>query len=78
MGNRLAWLPVEYFFSVERAPPLRFAAFKAAFPRTTVSLCEAPPPRVLLPILVAVSQSSDILMVDLAGFLEGVMIYRSC
>lgn len=38
-------------------PPLRCAAFMALFPRTTVSRCEAPGPRTLLPIFVTSSQS---------------------
>jgi hypothetical protein len=60
-------LPVAYFFSVVMAPPLRLAAFRAAFPRTTVSRCEAPPPRTLLPILVTELQSSDMVNVRLWG-----------
>lgn len=53
-------LAEEYFFSAV-TPPARWAAFRAAFPRTTVSRCEAPGPRARLPILVTASQSSDIL-----------------
>lgn len=50
-------LPVAYFFSVPTTAPERWAWFRAPLPRMTVSRCEAPP-RVLLPILVTVSQSS--------------------
>jgi len=57
-------LPAPNFFSVPMTDPLRAAAFSADLPRTTVSR-EAPPPRVLLPILVTVSQSSDILAVSI-------------
>lgn len=52
-----------YFFSVPMTPPLRWAALRAALPRTTVSRSEAPGPRALLPILVTLSQSSDIVTV---------------
>ena len=54
--------PAPNFFSVPMTAPLLWAALRAAFPRTTVSRA-APPPRVLLPILVTVSQSSDIFAV---------------
>jgi len=57
--SRLTALPVAYFFSVPMMAPLRAAAFNAAAPRTTVSRWAPPPPRVLLPILVTDSQSSD-------------------
>lgn len=52
-------LPVANFFSVATMAPDLWAWFRAPLPRTTVSRVEAPPP-VLLPILVTVSQSSDI------------------
>ena len=45
------------FFSVPIIAPLLCAALSADFPRTTVSR-DAPPPWVLLPIFVTVSQSS--------------------
>jgi hypothetical protein len=48
------------FFSVATIPPLRWAAFRADFPLTTVSRGPAAPPRVRLPILVTEFQSSDI------------------
>ena len=50
-------LPVANFFSVPMMAPVRWAWFRAPFPRTTVSRWE-PPPLVLLPIFVTVSQSS--------------------
>lgn len=53
----LTALPVAYFFSVPMIPPCLEAALRADLPRTTVSFCP-PLPRVLLPILVTVSQSS--------------------
>ena len=49
--------PAPNFFSVPITEPLRWAAFRADFPRTTVSRAVAPP-RDLLPILVTESQSS--------------------
>lgn len=57
-------LPAPYFFSVPTTAPLRWAALRALFPRTTVSRA-TPPPRVRLPILVTLSQSS--MVVDVAG-----------
>ena len=60
----LTTLPVVNFFSVPTTAPERCAAFKAAAPRTTVSRCDAPAPRVRLPILVTVSQSSDMVAMD--------------
>lgn len=68
------WFAVANFFSVAMMPPLRCAAFRAALPRTTVSRCWAPGPRVLLPILVTDSQSSDMLSVGgfvLVGMIAG-------
>lgn len=53
-------LPTAYFFSVATTAPLRWAAFSALLPRTTVSRCTAPPPRTLLPMRVTESQSSFI------------------
>ena len=50
-------LPAVNFFSVPTTAPLRWAALSALLPRTTFSR-DAPPPRVLLPIFVTVSQSS--------------------
>lgn len=61
-GSELTEFPVANFFSVPMMAPVRWAAFRAPFPRTTVSRWLEPPP-VLLPILVTVSQSSDILKV---------------
>lgn len=55
-GGRRTVFAEAYFFSVE-TPPWRNAAFIAADPLTTFSR-GAPPPRVLLPILVSVLQSS--------------------
>lgn len=57
LGRRTE-LPVLNFFSVPMTAPLRWAALRALFPRTTVSRGPLPPPRVLLPILVTLSQSS--------------------
>jgi len=57
-------LAVEYFFSVPMTAPVRAAAFSALFPRTTVSRTVAPGPRVLLPILVTVSQSAMMMVVS--------------
>lgn len=56
-AGSLTVFPVAYFFSVATIAPVRWALFKAPFPRTTVSRWLEPPP-VLLPILVTVSQSS--------------------
>ena len=53
----LTGLPDANFFSVPTIVPLRWAALRAALPRTTVSRCDGPPVT-LLPILVTVSQSS--------------------
>ncbi|KAB8342924.1 hypothetical protein FH972_022521 [Carpinus fangiana] len=50
------------FFSVASTEPDRWAALSAALPRTTVSRGPAAPPRVLEPILVTESQSSDIVL----------------
>jgi len=55
-------LPAPNFFSVPITAPLLWAAFSADLPRTTVSFA-TPPPRVLLPIFVTVSQSSIVLVV---------------
>ena len=52
---------VNCFLSVARMAPLRWAAFSAALPLTTVSRGPAAPPRVRAPILVTESQSSDML-----------------
>jgi hypothetical protein len=49
--------PAPNFFSVPMTVPLLWAALRADLPLTTVSRA-APPPRVLLPIFVTVSQSS--------------------
>lgn len=59
--------PVANFFSVPMMAPERWAWFRAPLPRTTVSRSEDPP-LVLLPILVTVSQSSDMV----AGWWEFV------
>lgn len=59
--ERLTALPVANFFSVPMMLPVRWASLMAPLPRTTVSREEEPPPETLLPILVTVSQSSDIL-----------------
>ena len=67
-------LPVVYFFSDPMTAPLRWAAFKALRPLTVVSRGAAPP-RVLLPILVTVSQSlilTDYLLGVVGG--EGVCV----
>lgn len=58
------------FFSVATMPPLRWAAFSADLPFTTVSRGPAAPPRVRLPILVTEFQSSDMLK-DVIGFCGG-------
>jgi hypothetical protein len=58
-------LPAPNFFSVPMTVPLLWAALSADLPLTTVSRA-APPPRVLLPIFVTVSQSS---MVAVSGLL---------
>lgn len=58
----LTGFPAANFFSVPMMVPLRWAALRAALPRTTVSRCDGPP-LTLLPILVTVSQSSDIMYV---------------
>ena len=63
----LTWLPVANFFSVPTMAPVRAAALSAPLPFMTVSRCE-PPPLTLLPILVTVSQSSDILVMDFCSF----------
>jgi len=69
--------PAPNFFSVPTTAPLRWAAFSADLPRTTVSLEAPPAPRVLLPIFVTVSQSSDILAVGKSCFVEGRVRMRS-
>lgn len=66
----LTALAVEYFFSVVMAEPLLLAAFRALWPRSTVSRGPPAPPRVLLPILVTEFQSSDILA-DMEVWREG-------
>ena len=58
-GSELTELPAPNFFSVPMTAPVRWAALRALLPRTTVS--RAAPPRVLLPILVTESQSSDMM-----------------
>lgn len=65
MSGVLTALAEANFFSVATMPPLRWAAFKADLPLTTVSRGPAAPPRVRLPILVTEFQSSDILKVVL-------------
>lgn len=55
-----------YFFSVETAPARR-AALRPVRPLTTVSRGPPAPPRTRLPILVAVSQSSDIFAIVCGG-----------
>ena len=42
--------------------PLRWAALRALLPLMVVSRCAVPGPRTLLPILVVLSQSSDIVL----------------
>lgn len=70
-GFILTALPVWNFFSVATMAPLRWAAFRAADPRTTVSRWAAPAPRVRLPILVTESQSSDIMTLAVFGVVGG-------
>jgi hypothetical protein len=53
-------LPEAYFFSVATTPPLRCAALRADLPRMTLERGALEPPLTLLPILVMVFQSSDI------------------
>jgi len=64
-GEQHTELPAPNFFSVPMTVPLLWAALSADLPLTTVSRA-APPPRVLLPIFVTVSQSS---MVTVGGLL---------
>jgi len=73
--GELTALPEANFFSVATAPERR-AALMPLRPRTTVSRWEAPPPRVLLPILVTVSQSSDMFAVLCAMYESSVV--RRC
>jgi hypothetical protein len=65
--------PAPNFFSVPTTAPERWAAFRAAFPRTTVSRA-VPPPWDLLPILVTESQSS--MMIDLC--VKGLKVEVDC
>ncbi len=62
------------FFSVATIPPLRWAAFRADLPLTTVSRGPAAPPRVRLPILVTEFQSSDIVNVVWKGGVVEVVV----
>jgi hypothetical protein len=57
--QRRTEFPAPNFFSVPMTAPLLCAALRADLPLTTVSRA-APPPRVLVPIFVTVSQSSMI------------------
>ena len=69
----LTALPVANFFSVPTMAPLRWAWFRAPFPRTTVSRWEEPPP-LLLPILVTVSQSSDMVIDEMSFACGGSLV----
>ncbi len=60
-GQRRTEFPAPNFFSVPMTAPLLCAALRADLPLTTVSRA-APPPRVLVPIFVTVSQSSMIMV----------------
>ena len=77
----LTAFPAPNFFSVPITFPLRCAAFSAALPLITVSRLPPPLPRVLLPILVTVSQSSIVnlvLKVILGVLDEKVCVGISC
>lgn len=67
VSGLLTALAEAYFFSVATIPPLRWAAFRADLPLTTVSRGPEAPPRTRLPILVTEFQSSDILIVGLVN-----------
>lgn len=65
------------FFSVARMAPERWAALRADLPLMVVSRT-APPPRVLFPILVTVSQSSMLavrLTIDACGIGLSVLLW---
>jgi hypothetical protein len=61
------------FFSVAMEAPVRFAAFRADSPRMTFSLGPAAPARTLLPILVTLSHSSDMVIAPRRAVVEKVM-----
>jgi hypothetical protein len=69
-GRYLTALADANFFSVAMTAPLRWAALSADLPFTTVSRGPPPAPRVRLPILVTLSQSSDMFAV-VCGVEEG-------